>query len=77
VTLLPRTAVEQLGVQPLASQRYALMSFDGSTSFAVVVMLDMIFLQHAFRCRYLLSDAGRGIIGQDILNHVTALLDGP
>ena len=77
VTLLPRTAVERLGVPLLADQQYELMGFDGSTSFAPVVMLDMLFLRRAFRGRYLLIEAERGILGWDILNHVTVLLDGP
>jgi predicted aspartyl protease len=47
VTLLPRTAVERLGVPPLPDQRYELMSFDGSKSFAPVVMLDLLFLRQA------------------------------
>jgi hypothetical protein len=77
VTLLPRTAVERLGVPLLADQQYELMGFDGSTSFAPVVMLDMLFLRRAFRGRYLLIEADRGILGRDILNHVAVLLDGP
>jgi predicted aspartyl protease len=77
ITLLPRTAVERLGVPLLPDQRYELMSFDGSKSFAPVVMLDLIFLRRAFRGRYLLIEAERGILGRDILNHVTLLLDGP
>jgi predicted aspartyl protease len=77
VTLLPRMVVEQLGVPPLADQQYELMGFDGSTSFAPVVMLDLLFLRRAFRGRYLLIEAERGILGRDILNHVTVLLDGP
>ena len=77
VTLLPRTAVERLGVPLLPDQRYELMSFDGSRSFAPVVMLDLLFLRRAFRGRYLLIEAERGILGRDILNHVTLLLDGP
>ena len=77
ITLLPRTAVEQLGVPLLADQRYEVMGFDGSKSFAPVVMLDLIFLKHAFRGRYLLIEEGRGIMGRDILNHVILLLDGP
>jgi predicted aspartyl protease len=39
VTLLPRLAVEGLGVPLLANQSYELMGFDGSKSFAPVVML--------------------------------------
>jgi gag-polyprotein putative aspartyl protease len=77
VTLLPRTAVERLGVPLLADQQYELMGFDGSTSFAPVVMLDMLFLRRAFRGRYLLIEAERSILGRDILNHVAVLLDGP
>ena len=77
VTLLPRTAVERLGVPLLADQQYELMGFDGSTSFAPVVMLDMLFLRRAFRGRYLVIEAERGILGRDILNHVAVLLDGP
>jgi predicted aspartyl protease len=49
VTLLPRMAVERLGVPLLANQRYELTGFDGSKSFAPVVMLDTSFLQLAFR----------------------------
>jgi predicted aspartyl protease len=77
VTLLPRMAVEQLGVPLLANEQYELMGFDGSRSFARVVMLDVFFLRRAFRGRYLLTEAERGILGRDILNHVMVLLDGP
>ena len=77
ITLLPRTVVEQLGAPLLAGQRYELMSFDGSTSFAPVVVLDLLFLKRAFRGRYLLIEEERGIMGRDILNHVRLLLDGP
>jgi len=53
------------------------MGFDGSKSFAPVVLIDMIFLNRAFRGRYLLTEHDYGILGRDILNHVTLLLDGP
>ena len=77
VTLLPHRAVERLGVPLLPDQCYELMSFDGSRSFAPVVMLALLFLRRAFRGRYLLIEAERGIVGRDILNHVALLLDGP
>ena len=77
ITLLPQPAVEQLGVPLLAGQHYDLMGFDGSKSFAPVVMLDLLFLKHAFRGRYLLIEEDRGMMGRDILNHVILLLDGP
>jgi len=77
VTLLPRSVVEQLGIPLLPDQRYELVGFDGSKSFAPVAMLDMLFLKRAFRGRYLLTGEKRGILGRDILNHVSLLLDGP
>ena len=77
VTLLPRMAVERLGVPLLVNEQYELMGFDGSRSFARVVMLDVLFLRRAFRGRYLLTEEERGILGRDILNHVMVLLDGP
>jgi len=77
ITLLPRTAVERLGVPLLAAQQYELMGFDGGKSFAPVVMLDTVFLQRAFRGRYLLVEEERGILDRDILNHVSLLLEGP
>jgi len=70
VTLLPCMAVERLGVPLLANEQYELMGFDGSRSFARVVMLDVLFLRRAFRGRYLLTEEERGILGRDILNHV-------
>ena len=77
LTLLPRTVVEQLGVPLLAGQQYELMGFDGSKSFAPVVILDLLFLKRAFRGRYLLIEVEGGIMGRDILNHVILLFDGP
>ena len=77
VTLLPRMTVERLGVPLLANEQYELMGFDGSRSFARVVMLDVLFLRRAFRGRYLLTEEERGILGRDVLNHVMVLLDGP
>ena len=77
ITLLPQASVQALGVSPLANLRYELMGFDGSKSFASVVLIDMIFLNRVFHGRYLVTEDECGILGRDILNHVTLLLDGP
>ena len=77
ITLLPRDAVERLGVPPRADQWYGLIGFDGSKSTAPVVILDVLLLRRAFRGRYLLFEGERGILGRDIINHVIVLLDGP
>jgi hypothetical protein len=77
VTLLPRAAVEQLGVSPVTDERFELMGFDGTKSFAPIVMLDVVFLRRGFRGRYLLIEGESGVLGRDILNHLALLLDGP
>jgi hypothetical protein len=76
-TLLPRSAVERLGVQPLADTHYELIGFDGNRSLASAVIVDVIFLDRIYRGRYLLIDAEQGILGRDVLNHVVLLLNGP
>ena len=61
---LPRPAVERLAIDPLAGERYELLSFDGSHSFAPVVSLDMLFMGRAFRGRYLLIEGEVGVLGR-------------
>lgn len=77
VTLIPQAFVERLGLKVPSDEAYELEGFDGSRSFAPVVVLEMIFLNRAFRGRYLLIDQTWGILGRDILNHVSIVLDGP
>ena len=77
VTLIPQASVDQLGLTAAPNEGYELMGFDGSTSVAQVVMLDLIFLRRIFRGRFLLINQTQGILGRDVLNHVSVLLDGP
>jgi predicted aspartyl protease len=76
VTLLPRKAVAALGISTL-SEHYELVGFDGSKTLSPVAVLDAVFLKRAFRGRYLLTPEDQGILGRDILNCVSLLLDGP
>jgi hypothetical protein len=76
-TLLPRTAITRLGINPDSALTYDLIGFDGTRSTTQAVDLDMIFLQKAFRGRYLLIDGDRGILGRDVLASARLLLDGP
>ena len=76
-TLLPRSAIARLSVSADPALAYELIGFDGSRSITQAIDLDMIFLQKAFRGRYLLIDEARGILGRDVLASVTLLLDGP
>lgn len=77
VTLIPYQAVTLLGVSIEPNTGYEVMGFDGRKSSAQVVSLDLIFLRRAFRGRFLVSNQEWGVVGRDVLNHVSVLLDGP
>lgn len=76
-TLLPQIFVDQIGVVVDPNKGYELMGFDGNISLACVARLDLVFMRRAFKGRFLLIDQEWGLIGRDILNHVSLLLDGP
>ena len=77
VTLIPATSAAQIGLTANADEVYELMGFDGRTSQAAVVRLEMRFLNRTFRGRFLLIEQEWGVIGRDILNLIPLLLDGP
>jgi hypothetical protein len=77
VSLIPRSYIEQLGPELIADSVYELMGFDGTTSFAPVVQVELLFLDRTFRGRFLVLDQEWGILGRDILNHVPLWLNGP
>lgn len=77
VTLLPRVAIEKLGLQPDTAAQYELAGFDGQRSLAAAVDLDMTFAETVIRGRYLVSDDSVGILGRDVLNFFVTCLDGP
>ena len=77
VSLIPRSHIEQLGLELIANDVYELMGFDGTTSFAPVVQTELLFLHRTFRGRFLVLDQEWGILGRDILNLVSLCLNGP
>jgi Retroviral aspartyl protease len=77
VTLIPQASVALLGTTMRIDESYELMGFDGSVSQAQAVQLNLIFLRRRFKGRFLLIKQEWGIIGRDVLNHVSLLLDGP
>jgi hypothetical protein len=77
ITLLPRSAINRLGVTPQMGTPYQLIGFDGARRVADAVDLDMLLLNKCFRGRYLLTDAASGIIGRDVLASLRLLFDGP
>ena len=77
VSLAPRQTILPLGVSIDPAAVYELMGFDGNRSAAQAVHLDLVFLGRTFRGRFLLTEYECGILGRDILNHLSLLLDGP
>jgi predicted aspartyl protease len=76
-TLLPREYVEQLGIEPDKNTLYEVQGFDGEIKFAKMVKLELYFLERKFAGQFLLLDQPIGILGRNILNSISILLDGP
>lgn len=77
VTLIPQSAVTHLDLAADPARQYELIGFDGSISFAPVVRLELVYGRLTFRGRFLLIDQSCGILGRNILNALSLLLDGP
>ena len=77
VTLIPQSSARQLGLTIDPDESNELMGFDGRLSVAPAVQLDLILLRRVFRGRFLIINQEWGVIGRDIINHVSLLLDGP
>ena len=77
VTLIPSATLAQLKIGSVKNRSYQLIGFDGSTSFAPMVQLELIFCRRIFRGQFLLIDQAWGILGRNVLNSVALILDGP
>jgi hypothetical protein len=77
VTLLPASSISQLGLQADPHRSYELVAFDGTKSVSKSVQCDLVFLGRIFRGVYLIVEATYGILGRDVLNWVSLVLDGP
>jgi hypothetical protein len=75
VSLLPRSQVESL--IPADARQYELEAFDGSKSAAPAISAELLFLGKTFRGQFLLIDSWHGILGRNVLNNLSLLLDGP
>ena len=75
VSLLPRSQVESL--IPTDARQYELEAFDGSKSIAPAITAELLFLGKTFRGQFLLIDSWHGILGRNVLNNLSLLLDGP
>jgi len=77
VTIIPQSTISQLGIAIDSADVYKLQSFDQHISTVHSVNLELLFLNRTFRGRFLVFDQDRGILGRDVLNHVSIILDGP
>lgn len=77
VTLIPHSSESQLGLTIDLNEGNELMGFDGRLSVAPAVQLDLILLGRVFRGRFLIINQECGVIGRNIINHVSLLFDGP
>lgn len=77
VTLLPASAVNCLGLDADLQHGYGLMGFDGTKSIAKAVKCGLVLLGQVYWGTYLVIDDPCGILGRDVLNHMSLLLDGP
>ena len=75
VSLLPRAHVAGL-ISPDAAQ-LELVAFDGNKTTSPVVVAELRFLGKSFRGEFLLIDSWYGILGRNVLNNLSILLDGP
>lgn len=77
VTLVQRSSVDQLGAVIDTTTTYEVCGFDGTVMFAHVVELDLVFLGRSFRGSFLVTDEDVGILGRNVLNQISIVLDGP
>jgi hypothetical protein len=77
VSLLPRRPIDDLLTGIVEESRYELEALDGTKSLASTVHLEIEFLAKSFRGQFLLVDSPHGILGRNILNRVSLLLNGP
>lgn len=76
VSLVPQSAVGPLGLEVDEQHGYELTAFDGSKRVAKSVQCGLIFLGRIYRGTFLVVETTHGILGRDILNHLSLVLDG-
>ena len=77
ISLIPDSAARRLGLRISEQEDYQVAAFDGTKSTARSVDCGLIFLRRSFWGVYLVVDDPIGILGRDVLNHLSLVLDGP
>ena len=76
ISLLPKSAVKNLKIEPLQNETFALEGVYGGQKSVEVFYLQVIFLGKRFTGKYCVIDDEIGILGRDVLNQVSILFDG-
>ena len=76
VTLIPQAALDRLKLSLIPDKHFELIGFEGTTSLALAVQLELGFLDRTFRGQFLLIDQEWGILGRNVLNALSLLFDG-
>ena len=77
LTLIPERFVKELNLELDQNESYELTGFDGHSTVAKSVQLDLVFLGRAFKGRFVVVNFETGILGRNVLNHFSLVLDGP
>ena len=76
LTLIPQRRVRELGLRDEPIDGF-LQGFDGSTTPARVVNIEVHFLQYIFRGLFPVTEDECGILGRNVINRLSLVLDGP
>jgi hypothetical protein len=77
VSLVPASVLGELGIEPASDKFYELIGFDGRSAMVPVAKLELLFCRRTFRGQFLIVEQPWGVLGRNILNAVSVLLDGP
>lgn len=77
LTAIPITVMDRLEWDTEREEGYELQGFDGHTSVARTVQLELTFHELTFKGRFVVPSSKVGILGRNVLNQFPLLLDGP
>ncbi len=77
LTLIPRRCVNELGLRDEPLEGCFLEGFDGSTTVARAVNVELHFLQYVFKGTFAVTEAEIGFLGRNVINRLSVVFDGP
>jgi hypothetical protein len=77
LTLIPRKCVDELGLRDEPIEGCVLEGFDGSMAVARAVNVELHFLQYVFKGTFAVTEAEIGVLGRNVINRLSLVLDGP